>query len=104
MRDEEPIAAVPDVADDAAHSRNVDRNVERMASRRHVLNRYRPVSIQLRRDDTHRSVELCDAKVHPSEMVQRADDSDQAVSAHAEVRAVVEEDDAAERPVIHRWR
>ena len=60
--------------------------------------------VELSCHDADRRIELRRPDAHATEMVQRADDSNEAVPAHAEVRAVVEEDDAAERPFIHRGR
>ena len=65
-----------------------------MQSRRHVLDRHGAVGRQLGAHGAHWRVVARDARPNAPEVLERAHDADEPVAAHAEVRAVVEEDDA----------
>src|SRR5207253_10158332 len=99
-----PVPAPADVADDATNTGNFDHQVENVAMRRHILDGHRSIAPQLCLHATDRRIERRRTWFEPPQMLKRADGADEAMPAHAEVGAIVEEDDAGGCAVGHRWR
>ena len=101
---EEPIAAVGEVPDDAPDARHVDREVAGAAVRGNVLDGDHAVHAELRTNRARGRVEPHRARPDAPEVLERAHDADRAVAAHPERSHVVEEDDTGDGAARDRRR
>ncbi|MNF90456.1 hypothetical protein D3C84_730210 [compost metagenome] len=100
---EKPVAAPGDVAVHAAMSWHFDRHLLAVAVGGHVAQGDVAVLMQRGADRADRRIDLVLAGLDMPQVMQRVDQADGAVTAHAEVAGVVEEDHAAGGIRRHRF-
>src|SRR6185503_18951079 len=84
VRDEEPVAAIRDVADDLADARHRHAHIERVAVRRHIRDGHGTVGRELRGHFSDRRIEMPPTWTNASQVLERAHDTDEAMTTHAE--------------------
>ena len=99
---EEPIAAPGDIAGDRADSRDLDSGRFGFAIAGDIGDRHLSIGVQTGRDYAHGRFNLMVAGTDATQMGQGGDQTNGAMSAHAEIADVVEEDDAGGAVLVHR--
>src|ERR1019366_4566436 len=99
---EEPIAAPGYIAGDRAYSGDLNLGRFGFAMAWNIGDRHLSIGVQTGRDYAHGRFNPMVAGADATQMSQGGDQANSAMSAHAEIADVVEEDDAGGAGLIHR--
>jgi hypothetical protein len=91
IREEKPISSPGDVSGHGSETPHVNGDVGKMTEAHHVLHRNLPVGVQRGANGTDRSFDAMFPWADSPQMCERRDNTDRAVSAHAQIPDVIEE-------------